>query len=296
MAQIDTIGPSRYNLRRSPIVCALLSALFVTMGASNFVEAQEEPRRASNRAQRFDPEIVDFVLGNVEFLLLHELAHFLISEKNIPIIGPEENAADYLATMALIRTTPFDAGHEGQTLDFLFAAANAFAASWKLGSAIGAEIPYWGNHALGIQRYYRIACLLYGSDPTAFADIPDTTGMPGLRAGSCIAEFEQANASVQWLLETYGRKPEDPIGVSMQVLYEDPPTQVAAGLLERIQQSMLFETTLERLSGLFYFEEPILIGVRKCGMPEAAWIDDRRELVVCYELLDTIYLLSLLER
>lgn len=258
--------------------------------------AQRTARPASDRNQRFDQEIVDFVLGNVEFLLLHELAHFVIAEKQVPILGPEENAADYLATMALILTDPFDETDPDQTSDFLFAAANAFAASWRVGSALGAEIPYWGNHALGIQRYYRIACLIYGSDPDAFADVPDTTGMPALQADSCIAEYEQAGRAVTWLLETFGRQPEDPPGETMQVRYEEPPTSVSARLLDHIRESRLLETTLERLAELFYFDDPILIGVRTCGTPEAAWIGERRELIVCYELIETIYLLSLLER
>jgi hypothetical protein len=50
-----------------------------------------------------DPERVTFVLGNVEFALLHELAHLVIGELDLPILGPEEQAADYLATMTLLR-------------------------------------------------------------------------------------------------------------------------------------------------------------------------------------------------
>jgi hypothetical protein len=271
-------------------IALLALGLGLICGASG-VDAQE--RRSSNRGQRLTQEITDFVLGNVEFLLLHELAHFLIEEKEIPIIGPEENAADYLATMALLRTEPFEAGHEDQTLDFLFAAANAFAASWKLGSAIGAEIPYWGNHALGIQRYYQIACLIYGSNPSAFAYVPGTTGLPATRADHCVAEFEQANKSVDWLLETYGRQPGDSRGVDMELVYENPPTSVSRALVEQIRRARLFDLTLERLEELFVLEMPFVLAVRDCDVPEAAWIAERRELVVCYELIETIYLLSL---
>ena len=38
----------------------------------------------------------------------HEIAHFLIDEKQLPIIGPEENAADYIATLALLRDESLD--------------------------------------------------------------------------------------------------------------------------------------------------------------------------------------------
>jgi len=33
--------------------------------------------------------------------------------------------------------------------------------------------------------------------------------------------------------------------------------------------------------------------MRTCGQAEAAWIPDRRELVICHDLVDTLYLLAL---
>lgn len=240
-----------------------------------------------------DARTRDFVLGNLEFLLIHELAHVLISEKEIPIIGPIESAADYLATIALIRTDPFDPAHDDQPLDFLLAAADAFSAAWDLGSSIGAEIPYWGNHALGIQRYYQIACLLYGSDPVRFARLIELADLPEGRARNCVTEFEQANSSTQWLIDTFGRRPGDPAVESPAIVYEEPRTRIAAELLRAVQSSGLIDQTLDRFGNLFYLEQPLVTAIRNCGGSEAAWLPEQRELVVCYELLNTIYLLSM---
>jgi len=267
----------------------VLACLIFAQGASG--QAVNVPDRASSDS--FDERTTSFVLGNVEFLLLHELAHFLINEKEIPIIGPEENAADYLATIALLRTEPFDTENQDQTLDFLLAAADAFSMSWAIGSALGAEIPYWGSHALGIQRYYQIACLIYGSDPVAFARIVELSGLPESRARNCVTEFNKADRAVQWLLDTFGRRPDDPPSTSVQIVYEQPRSRITRRLLGEIQSSNLLEETLQRLTNLFTFEEPLLVAMRHCDMPEAAWLPAQRELVICYELLDTIYLLSL---
>src|SRR5690606_10259582 len=45
----------------------------------------------------------EFVVANAQFVLMHELAHLVIEEKRVPILGPEESAADYIAAMMLIR-------------------------------------------------------------------------------------------------------------------------------------------------------------------------------------------------
>ena len=249
-----------------------------------------------NAPTYLDPRSVEFVLGNLEFLLIHELAHVLIDEKDVPIIGPTESAADYLATIALIRTEPFEAEHDDQPLDFLLAAADAFSASWDLGSSIGAEIPYWGQHSLGIQRYYQIACLLYGSDPARFASLVELAGLPVARASSCAAEFEQANRATQWLIDTYGRQPSDPVNERPALIYEEPRTRITAEILEAIQSSGLIVQTLDRFDSLFHLDQPLVAAIRNCGMSEAAWIPAKRELVMCYELLNTIYLLSATNR
>jgi hypothetical protein len=236
---------------------------------------------------------IAFVIGNIEFLLLHEIAHFLIEEKNLPIIGPEEHAADYIATLALIREEPLDAAQTDRGLRFLLAAADAFAASWRAGIARGADVPYWGHHALSIQRHYQIACLLYGSDPVAFERVPEVAGLPESRADSCRGEYEKADRSIRWLLATYGRQPGDPPGAHAAVLYEQPQTLVAMRVVETLKSLELLEGTLERLDERFAIGIPFTLVLRTCGEAEAAWVPDRREIVICYDLVDALYLLGL---
>jgi hypothetical protein len=239
---------------------------------------------------------IAFVLGNVEFLLLHEIAHFLIGEKDVPIIGPEENAADYIATLALLREPPLDPARGSRAVPFLMATADAFAASWRTGETLGADVPYWGAHALSIQRFYQIACLLYGSDPVAFESVPDMAGLPRSRAVSCAAEYERAEQSIRWLLANYGRQPEDPPGEAAAVFYEPAPTRVGERIVAALESQQLLELTLGRLRERFTLERPLTVVVRGCGRAEAAWLPERRELVICYDLLDTLYLLALQRR
>lgn len=238
-------------------------------------------------------DTIGFVVGNIEYLLVHELAHFVITEKNVPILGPVENAADYMATLALIREEPLDPAQQDRAERFLLATAGAFEASWQAGTHQGTAVPYWGEHALSIQRFYNIACLLYGSDPTAFASVPERAGMPATRAQSCVAEYARAAAAFDWLVGTYGRKPGEPAGAETEILYEPPPTTVSASVVRELKSIELLERITMRLHERFTLNQPFTLAMRRCGRTEAAWMPERRELAICYELVDTLYLLGL---
>jgi hypothetical protein len=233
-----------------------------------------------------------FVIGNVEYLLVHEIAHLIITEKKVPIIGPVENAADYLATLALISEEPLDPAHQDRGRDFLLATAGAFAASWEAGRAVGAEMPYWDEHGLSIQRYHQIACLLYGSDPQGLPGLRRATGMSEARAQGCVAEFARAKQAFEWLLRDYGRRLDDPPGAPTKIVYEAPPTHVSSDVLRQLKSMALLEHVIERLHEQFTLERPVTLVMKSCGRREAAWLPDKGELVICYELLDALYLLG----
>jgi hypothetical protein len=271
------------------IACACV----LLVGAGSNAAAQS---RAARAARQQEAAAVAFVVGNIEFLLIHEIAHFLIAEKEFPVIGPEENAADYIATLALLREDSLDPARASRGREFLLSAADAFGAAWRRGQAFGADVPYWGAHALSIQRYFQIACLLYGSDPVAFERIPEIAGLPHERAQGCAAEYARADRSIQWLLEHYGRRAGDPRGSETEIVYEAPPTRVSQRIVRELRALELLERTLARLHDRFALESPFRLVLRGCGRSEAAWIDASRELVICYELLDTLYLLGLDDR
>lgn len=244
---------------------------------------------APAESQRLPAATATFVLGNVQFLLVHEFAHLLIGELDVPILGPEENAADYLAATGLIRAERRDPERNARYRDYLLAAADAQRRTWEKGARLGAPVPYWDNHALNIQRFFQIACLLYGADPVTYAELPARIGMPAERSAGCGAEFVRADRAVNWLIATYGRKPGDPPGAGIEVRYEPPPTLVSREALAEMQRVQLVESATARVGELFRLPRAVTVVMRRCGRAEAAWRPEQRELVVCYELVDTFY-------
>lgn len=230
-----------------------------------------------------------FVAGNIEFLLIHELGHLVISEFGVPVFGPEEVAADYIAVAALLRQKQAGGERGDRARGYLFAAAEALNASWERGQDAGADVPYWGAHALNIQRFYQIGCLVYGSDPVAYSDLPGRIRLPPARARGCPAEYAQAARSFAWLLETYGRPDGPPTGHRIEIEYGATRSRVQQDLLDELRALGSIEFTVDRVNSLFPLKAPARLVMRSCGRPEAAWQGATRELVICYELLDTFY-------
>jgi hypothetical protein len=244
------------------------------------------------RAQGLDASTIDFVLGNFEFVLLHELAHVVIGELKVPVLGPEEDAADYLAATALLNATRNDPASYQRANTWLLAAAEGLRLSWDEGETRGGELPYWNSHSLNIQRFYTLVCLLYGNDPEAFADLPAAVRMPAARADGCAAEWQKADRSFHWLLDNFGRKPGEPAGPEIRVFHAVPETLAAAELLRVIRQDGMLERVAGAMRDRIILPRAISLHMRSCGRPEAAWQPEQRELVLCFELLDALYQLS----
>lgn len=244
------------------------------------------------RERGLDEDTVTFVLGNLEFVLLHELAHVVLGELKVPVLGPEEDTADYLAATALLVVGREDPARAARVASLLMAAADGLALSWRVGQDAGARIPYWNQHALNIQRFYTVVCLLYGSDPEGFRELPDRVGMPAARAAGCGAEFEKSNRAFRWLLGTWGRGSGEPAGSEVTIVYEPAPTLVSAELLRHVREDELLERVARRLQEKILLPRPITFVMRRCGRSEAAWQPGQQALVLCYELLDTFYRLD----
>ena len=228
----------------------------------------------------------EFVIGNLQFILMHELAHLIVGEKAVPILGPEESAADYIAATFLIRGDGQDDALKARLRKHVESAANAFAILWEHEQNVGTQVPYWGGHAVGIQRYYRLLCLLAGSRSNAADVSPGLPELPDDRAADCDVEYQKADQSVQWLLDNYGRRPGDPAGEDVQIVYEDTRTQMQERLMEQVRDRRLVELTVEALTSRFVLDRSLHIVLRVCYRPAAIWNPEEGELTLCYDLLD----------
>ncbi|WP_243733010.1 DUF4344 domain-containing metallopeptidase [Luteimonas yindakuii] len=151
-----------------------------------------------------------YVLANVRFIVLHETGHALAHLLDLPITGRQEDAVDQLAAILMLRFAGLDET-PAETIANLRMAAN-----WLLSRSTGAYnlYAYAAEHALGEQRYFNLQCLIYGTDPTAFAGMVAAGDLTAERASGCARETRLASrAWVRLLLphlapgyEVYGKE------------------------------------------------------------------------------------------
>lgn len=128
------------------------------------------------------------------FIFAHEFGHALIHNFNLPVLGREEDAADGIATVLLLKA------EDGATY-----AAEA-AEFWDAFS--GRQTPpklaeYADNHSFDRQRAYNILCWVGGSDEAILEALAENEIVPEERLASCPAEWQQLQESAEQVLKPH---------------------------------------------------------------------------------------------
>jgi hypothetical protein len=140
-----------------------------------------------------DGHVALAMMGATQFVFFHEVGHGLIDILKLPAVGREEDSVDQLAALILI-----GAGEEGVGM------AMAGAYWFKLSHDAGNDrMPFSDEHAFDGQRYYNILCLVYGSNPTKYAQIASSGALPRDRAVRCPSEFKKISKAWETLLQPH---------------------------------------------------------------------------------------------
>ena len=131
------------------------------------------------------------IVGATVFTLYHELGHALVHIFELPITGKEEDAVDQLATLVLL-----SGGEEGR--DQAIDGAEAFLPDEAESDL--EELPFWGVHSLGEQRFYNTLCLVYGENPEDHQGMVEDEYLPRERAEQCPEEFDRVSKAWDTLL------------------------------------------------------------------------------------------------
>lgn len=145
-----------------------------------------------------EKNLAQAVLNATVFVFYHEMGHGLVNLLDLPITGKEEDAVDDFATLVVMDSS--DTGGNA-----VLTAAQWFLAGIKRYSKIEG-IPFWDEHSLGPQRFFTIACTVYGSDPDKYANLVSDKILPQLRAVRCPREYAQKQKSWDRLLAPYVKK------------------------------------------------------------------------------------------
>lgn len=238
------------------VTCAALAALSLAVPA----QAQDQ--------------LSPFVHANAVHTLYHELAHALIDQFRIPILGQEEDAADNFATLELARIFEDDA--KPMLADV--------ATSWLMQHADipDGQLDFYDNHDLGAQRAYRTVCMLYGLDRDAHLDVARWAALPEDLYDICEESALITRDSWEAVLDPTLRGPGDP---EPDVTLEFRPPEYNNVLKVRLEQSGLLQAFAQDIRTSFAWPEPIQIVAMTCNEPNAFWNPETRSIEFCYEIL-----------
>ncbi len=255
---------------------ALLSRLALAAAISVSSIGLASGAQGLSNAQR--QQAYAWAANNAEFVLYHEVAHLLIDQLNLPVLGREEDAADNMATWILLNQGTQEAE---QTL-------RDAAHGWLLsGLAYGTNLDdtdYYDAHSLDRQRAFAIVCLMVGSNQAHFDTIANEYGIDQARQDSCYYDHETVDRSLTSLLAGE-RDAANRRGTSVEIIY-----QAATGRLqqaaEAFKASRIFESVAEELSERFQLSHRVTFRAQRCGEANAYYNPDLVEITFCYELMD----------
>jgi hypothetical protein len=134
-------------------------------------------------------------LNAAVFTFYHEMAHMLIHEMDLPIVGKEEDVADQFSALLLS-----NAGDGGKGA--ILAAAQWFGSSQSPES----KAKYMDEHSLNEQRAYYLVCLLHAQSPRDLSSLVKRLGFAPERLEKCKGEYRQIARSWEMMITPFLRR------------------------------------------------------------------------------------------
>jgi hypothetical protein len=247
----------------------------IVAGINEAVKALDSSPRHKKISPQAKKQLVEFVVGNIIFVMAHEMGHALISEMNMPVLGREEDAADSFAIVTALKL------HTAGSERVLIEAAKGWVLSSKRDKKQGNKLAFYDEHGLDLQRSYNVVCFLVGFDPEKFKTLAAETKLPEERQTSCVRDYKTTTWSWDEMLKPHVR-PTDKTKVAIKVDYQDDAKYAVQA---RILRHMgLLEAFAAHAADRYVWPNPLTMVARSCGEPNATWNIGAKTLTLCYEL------------
>lgn len=225
--------------------------------------------------------IMEFVAGNLVFVLQHEMGHAQISERKLPVLGArDEDAADVFAILTMLEM--------GNVMSYrvLEQAAMGWFLTAKRDEKAGNMLEFYEAHGLDKQRAYQIVCLMVGYDAEMFKRLADDSKLPKSRRESCGADYRFAHRGWEALLKPHRRAPDQP-KTQIDIVYGEAKGKLAL-YAEAARTARLLENLAEYAADQFTWSSPFTVTMTSCGQSNANWNPFTRKVTLCYEMAEEL--------
>ncbi|MBW8301152.1 MAG: DUF4344 domain-containing metallopeptidase [Hydrogenophaga sp.] len=263
--------------RRSSFWAASAAATLASLMATAPARAVEPapPELYDELTEEQATEADQFALNNAIATVFHEAGHMLVSEFSLPVLGKEEDAVDGLAVLLLLEAEDEDfnsAVEDWANIWFLSAGAKEDEAD---------DIAFWDSHGLDEQRAYATVCLMVGKDKERFQDFAQSIDYPEYRAEECLGEYQSQLQSWEKVLKPHEASKSDK--TAFTITYAPTKNPQLAYFREIIKTAGVMEMVAAAFSGSYKLKDGIKLTATECGVANAFWSADDREMTLCYE-------------
>jgi hypothetical protein len=137
----------------------------------------------------------DAMLGQFFYVFAHEFGHAIYDLLPIPVLGTEEDAADYFSAYMMLMFG------QDQARRLIIGAGYAYSRYLANPRVTIPLVAFSGSHSPPAQRFFNLMCLAYGSDSTGvFADLVDMGYLTPTRAPRCRREFNRLSFAFRELI------------------------------------------------------------------------------------------------
>lgn len=161
----------------------------------------------------------EVLVGSTVDVFLHEVGHAMFDMLEVPVLGREEDAADFFSAYIILQAAPENAHRLISGIAYLYAQDVKKAGDQTLADAqkVVAKDPkaaaqdvarrknaliksFADEHGLPAQRYFNLLCVAYGSNPKVFADAITVGQLTKDRAEGCEDEYNQIEFAFDTLI------------------------------------------------------------------------------------------------
>jgi hypothetical protein len=137
----------------------------------------------------------DAIVGAIIDTVMHEVGHAIFDMLDIPVLGREEDAADFFSAYMLLQFPPDDAHRLIQGVVFMLASE----AKAELEEPLRLKA-FSKEHGLPAQRYFNWLCIAYGAKPETFGNLVSRGWLPKERADDCDDEYDMLQRAFRKLI------------------------------------------------------------------------------------------------
>jgi hypothetical protein len=286
MTHFDWISFRRHSIGALALAALMASGLTasaqpreeqarIQAGIDEAIKALDARPRLKRLSAQKKKDLVEFVVGNIMFVMAHEMGHVVISELALPVLGREEDAADSFAVMTALKL------HTAFSERVLIEAAKGWVLSSRRDKKDKTPLAFYDEHGLDLQRAYNVVCMMVGSDPHRFQGLAEESKLPEERQASCVQDYRNASWSWDLVLKPRRLAPDQPKTAIKVVHVDNEKFAVQAKILRDMG---VLEAFAKHAEENFSWPRPFTIEARACEEPNAKWDVVTQTLLLCYEL------------